>query len=215
MNISEIEDDLNAEFSSFQIGRKRYPSLFETGLPDAAIHSAGVSYLLSLAMEWGIQAIAEYPITVHANGTWRETRRIFPDSVWFHPDTKSPWLIFEFERFERGDEAKVQQKAQNLVLSYYQGGQTIELCVLLYWLRTGLAPSSVEPLFQPFRKGFESGRVRVLPPKCGFWAYKCVVCPVDGHNGAARQFREPPEEYGADQGRQELLVVRDMRRIGA
>lgn len=183
MDLAEIRQRLDQEFSNFAFGRASFPLLFQTGIADAAVHSAGVSYLLALGIEFGLSAIAEYPTIVHADEQWKKTSKVMPDSIWFHPQTKQPWIAFEFERFEKGDELKIQDKVQNLALSYYQSRETIEMCVLIYWLRSGIAPRAIDPLRRIFEKGFSTKGLVVATPKCTLSLYKFVFCQASLGSG--------------------------------
>lgn len=184
MDLTELRQRLDQEFSSFDFGRAKFPLLFQTGIDDSAVHSAGVSYLLALGIELGLSAIAEYPLIVHADERWKKTSKVMPDSVWFHPQKKQPWIAFEFERFEKGDELKIQDKVQNLALSYHQSRETVELCVLIYWLRSGIAPRAIDPLRKIFEQGFSVNGLVVQAPKCSLSLYKFVFCQASSTNGA-------------------------------
>jgi hypothetical protein len=215
MNISQIEDFLDDEFQKFEIGREKSPILFHTGIADAAVHAAGLGYLLSLGLERGLPVIPEYPISVHAPAEWKQVGRVYPDSVWFHPETYQPWIAFEFERFERGDENKIRDKVENLAIAYHQSGGMIELCVFIYWLRSSLAPRTVGPLFRAFSKGFSRQRVKIPTPSCKLLVYKMVMCQAEEATLAERQVlvKELPIRYQAAGQNQELLVLQEIRKI--
>lgn len=183
MDLTELRHRLDQEFSSFAFGRAKFPLLFQNGIDDSAVHSAGVSYLLALGIEFGLSAIAEYPVIIHADEQWKKTSKVMPDSVWFHPRTKQPWIAFEFERFEKGDELKIQNKVQNLALSYHQSRETIELCVLIYWLRSGIAPRAIDPLQKIFKQGFSTKGLVVAAPQCSLSLYKFVFCQTSSGSG--------------------------------
>ena len=183
MDLAEIRQRLDQEFSNFAFGRASFPLLFQTGIADAAVHSAGVSYLLALGIEFGLSAIAEYPAIVHADEQWKKTSKVMPDSIWFHPRTNQPWIAFEFERFEKGDELKIEDKVRNLALSYYQSCKSIELCVLIYWLRSGIAPRAIDPLLKIFEQGFSTNGILVAAPQCSLSLYKFVFCQASSAVG--------------------------------
>lgn len=183
MNLTEIRQCLDQEFSNFTFGQAKFPLLFQTGIDGSAVHSAGVSYLLALGIELGLAAIAEYPVIIHADEQWKKTSKVMPDSVWFHPQTLQPWIAFEFERFEKGDELKIQDKVRNLALSYYLSRTSIELCVLIYWLRSGIAPRAIDPLRKIFEQGFSANGLVVAAPKCPLALYKFVFCQVSSGVG--------------------------------
>ena len=176
MDLVEIKKRLNKEFRDFTFGKEIFPMLFQTGIANAAVHSTGVSYLLALGINFGLSAIAEYPTIVHSDEQWKKTSKVMPDSIWFHPLSNQPWIAFEFERFEKGDEQKIEGKVRNLALSYYQSCKTIELCVLIYWLRSGIAPREVDPLKRIFEQGFSANGIAVAAPNCALSLYKFVFC---------------------------------------
>jgi hypothetical protein len=175
-NSKEIETFLDLEFKELSFCQKKFPIFFNSTITDPVIHSAGVSYLLSLGLELKLSAISEYPITIHAKDEWKNFGRIFPDSVWFNPSTNLPWVTIEFERFEKGDEEKITTKVKNLILSYYQSKESIDLIILMYWLRSNNAPKSIEPLIKVFSEGFNQNGKKIPPPKCKFLIYKFVFC---------------------------------------
>lgn len=175
MDLETLLQKLDLEFKEFRFGTTKFPLLFSKGLDNSAVHATGVSYLLALGIEFGLSAIAEYPITVHADDHWKTLGKIMPDAVWFHPQTDQPWVAFEFERFETGDELKIKNKAKNLALSYYQSKQSIEACVLIYWLRSGFAPKAIDPITNIFLRGFLANQMTIPPPQCRFLAYKFVL----------------------------------------
>ena len=186
--------------------------MFSLGIDDAAVHSAGVSYLLAFGLEIGLPAIAEYPITLHSSDTWKRIRRVFPDAVWFRPSTHQPWVAFEFERFERGDENKIRDKVENLVLSYYQSGKCLELCVFIYWLRSSLAPRSMTPVFNTISKGFTYQGKPIPPPGCRFLLYKMVMTEIAIPTvNQSRMIRDKQTEYGDSTNTG--LLVQEVRKI--
>jgi hypothetical protein len=196
MDLFEIRQRLDQEFSDFAFGRAKFPLLFKTGIADAAVHSAGVSYLLALGLEFGLSAIAEYPVIAHAEEPWKKTPKVMPDSIWFHPRTQQPWIAFEFERFERSDELKIEEKVRNLAISSYQSSQTIELCVLIYWLRSGIAPRSIDPLVSIFENGFKLDNISLPAPKCSLLLYKFVFCQTNtGVQDRSKQIQTEPGYY--------------------
>ena len=204
--IEKVRCQLTAELKSLSFGRSHFPHLFQNGLPDSAVHAAGVTYLAALGIEFGLPAIAEYPITTHAAERWRRLGRVFPDSVWFHPATGDPWVLFEFERFETGDENKIRSKAENLALAWHQSGGMVELCVFVYWLRSSRAPKSISGLRDVFGSGCRRGG-DVLPAPGGQHAIvKAVACRRPA--GMADGDTEPNKTWGAGE---QLMIVQSMQ----
>jgi hypothetical protein len=197
MNLGDLKKQLDQEFSGFSFGKTNFPLLFQSGLVDAAIHSAGVSYLLTLGIEFGLPAIAEYPVIVHADNYWKKTPKVMPDSIWFHPQTHQPWIAFEFERFEKGDEVKITNKVKNLALSFHQSNQSIELCVLVFWLRSGIAPRSIDPLIRIFEQGFFLDNMHIPAPKCSFVLYKFIFCKSNMEGAESSLHVQLKDDQGA------------------
>lgn len=214
-HISEVQRFLDKEFTELDVGIRRSPILFGAGIVDSAVHAAGVSYLLSLGLECELPAIAEYPITVHSTDPWKRLGRIWPDSTWFHPQTHKPVVVFEFERFEKGDENKIREKVENLALSYHQSRANVELCVFIYWLRSSSAPMTVNHLFETFSNGFSRKGIRVPPPSCKLLVYKMVMRQIERRSRARDiVFKEERATYLPDGvEREELLVVQEIRQI--
>lgn len=197
VNLADLKKDLDQEFSGFSFGKTNFPLLFQSGLNDAAIHSAGISYLLTLGIKLGLPAIAEYPVIVHADNSWKDTPKVMPDSIWFHPLTHQPWIAFEFERFEKGDEVKITNKVKNLALSFHQSNQSIELCVLVFWLRSGIAPRSIDPLIRIFEQGFFINNKHIAAPKCSFVLYKFIFCKSNMERAESSLQVQLKEEQGS------------------
>ena len=212
MQIDEVERLLEKEFEDFTIGKRHFPSLFHLGVADSVVHSAGVSYLLSLGLEYGIPTISEYPVSIHAIEPWNQLGRVQPDSIWFHPKTHQPWIAFEFERFERGYENNIRGKVENLILSYHQSQKTIELCVIIYWLRSSLAPRSMAPIFNTISKGFQKQGRKVSPTGCKFLVYKMVLTELKASSISQKQgIKEQPAGYYIPNSTR--LIVQEVRKI--
>ncbi len=211
VNIDTIIQKIDSEFSDFRIGQDDFSILFQDGVLNGAVHAAGVSYLLNLGIRLGLPAIAEYPITLHSPESWKMIGRIFPDCVWFHPQDKTPWIALEFERFEKGDENKINRKAQNLALSYHQSDRSIALCVFIYWLRSGLAPQTLAPLFQTFADGFYRNGVQAPPPGCKFLIYKIVMGQPQIRG---KKIMERITPYPNTNESSDTLIIKEIRKIG-
>lgn len=200
--LGDVLEHLRTECGSLSFGRSRFPHLFQCGLPDAAIHAAGVTYLAALGLELGLPVISEYPITTHAMPQWGQLGRVFPDSVWFHPGTGLPWVLFEFERFETGDENKIRAKAENLALAWHQSQGTVELCVFIYWLRSSRAPRSIAGIQDVFEADCRRSGRMLPPPNARHTIIKAIACPVAGSSAT-----EPSPASSQPSGGMEQLVV--------
>ncbi len=210
--LENITEKINSEFITHEFGKKHFPHLFQRGIDDAAVHAAGVSYISALGIKFEIPAIAEYPITIHSPKKWKKVGRVYPDSIWFNPETGRPWIAFEFERFEKGDENKIREKVENLAISYYQSNETIDLAVFVYWLRSSRAPKSITALFDVFKSGCARKGVTIPPPACKLMIFKFIMCP--SKNAKACMVQESVSNRGAiNKGQTDSLILDSIQPI--
>jgi len=211
-SIKNIIKKIDSEFTSHEFGKRKFPHLFVRGIENAAVHSAGVSYINALGIENSIPSIAEYPISVHSPPAWKSIGRVYPDSIWFHPKTGQPWIAFEFERFERGDENKIREKVENLAISCHQSNETIKLAVFVYWLRSSRAPKSITALFDVFKSGCVRHGITILPPACKLMIFKFVMC--ESPNLDRFMINKPNKFLGSHIGSEiDLLVLDSIQKI--
>jgi hypothetical protein len=70
----------------------------------------------------------------------------------------------EFERFELRDETKLRQKLENLAIASLSS-VSLQLCVLIYWVRTGAAPRSMSSVVNSYVTGFRRSGNPIPPFK--------------------------------------------------
>jgi hypothetical protein len=132
MTAAQIRSALSHEFATLEFARAQFPMLTTWGVRDesVSVHSLGFNYLAALGRHLGFWATTEYPIRV--GNTF-----VRPDFVWWSKEDKQVKLIGEFERFEAGQQAKLVDKAKNLMLSYQALERTPEAMVLVPWTLAG------------------------------------------------------------------------------
>jgi hypothetical protein len=158
--------------------RRHFPMLFRPGIPDYAttVHSHFLTYLATLGQSLGYAAVTESPVQP---ATVRLARygEVRSDSIWFNSDSLRPEFAFEFERFERGDEAKLRGKVENLVIASHQSQSAVRLCTLIYWVRSGSVPRSLAAIFDAYYRGFRRNGRDVPASSCALMVVKCVLKP--------------------------------------
>lgn len=167
---------LSGEFSSRRVLAEQFPMLARLGIPDAdlTIHSHFLSYLAALAQPLGYSGIIECPLPVAPDHRWAKLGEVRPDVVWFDKFTNAPVAAFEFERFERGDEAKLRGKIENLDIAYLRSNGQLQMAVLVYWVRSGVAPQTIREVSGGYHTGFTRRGLRVPPAGCPLHVFKCA-----------------------------------------
>jgi len=153
---------------------ENFPGLLQPGIPDRGvmIHSLFLTYLSSCGMKAGYSAITECPVNI--NKTFQGIGEIRADSVWFDKSDFTPRVAFEFERFEKGDEKKLKQKVENLAITV-AFSETIELAVLVYWVRSGSMPRSMDGVVAPYGTSFRRNGILVPKAMTPLMIIKCVM----------------------------------------
>ena len=102
---------------------ENFPMLLQSGIPDrgVTIHSHFLTYLSSCGQKTGYSAITECPVSI--NESFQGIGEIRADSVWFDKSDLTPRVVFEFERFEKGDEKKLKQAADDALQELLAGGK--------------------------------------------------------------------------------------------
>lgn len=175
---------LTDEFTTRQVMAAQFPMLAQHGIPDTdlTIHSHFLSYLAALAQPLGYSGVVECPLPVSLrqaqdkspSGRWATLGEIRPDVVWFDKGDNTPLVAFEFERFERGRESKLRAKIENLSIAYLRSGERLLLTVLVYWVRSGVAPRAVREVSARYRIGFVRRGVQVPAAGCPLHIFKCT-----------------------------------------
>jgi hypothetical protein len=173
---------LTDEFTSRQVMVAQFPMLTRHGISDTdlTVHSHFLSYLAALAQPLGYSGVVECPLPVAPNDRWAALGEVRSDVVWFDKADNAPLAAFEFERFERGDEGKLRAKTENLNIAFLRSGQRLELAVLIYWVRSGVAPQAIREASQHYQVGFVRNGVRVPGAGCPLRIFKCAWRPAVG-----------------------------------
>jgi len=180
---------LTEEFTSRQIMAEQFPMLTRHGIPDTdrTIHSHFLSYLTVLAQALNYSGVVECPLPVVPHNSWAALGDVRPDVVWFAREDNAPVAAFEFERFDRGDEARLRHKMENLNIAYLQSDRRLRLAVLVYWVRSGVAARTLREVSRGYRTGFVRNGVRVPAGGCPLHVFKCTWRVVgDGTSAGLR-----------------------------
>lgn len=153
---------------------ENFPMLLQSGIPDrgVTIHSHFLTYLSSCGQKAGYSAITECPVSI--NESFHGIGEIRADSVWFDKMDLSPRIAFEFERFEKGDEKKLKQKVENLAITAALS-ESLELAVLVYWVRSGSMPRSMDGVVAPYGSSFRRNGIVVPKAMTPLMVIKCVM----------------------------------------
>lgn len=153
-----------------------FPMLLSPGIPDigVTVHSHFLTFLASAGQSQGYAAVAECPIWWARDNGLGDVRA---DSVWFEKQSGNVSIAFEFERFERGDEGKLRGKVENLAIAA-AATPSLKLCVLIYWVRSGSAPRSMDAIIATYRDGFRRRGSDVAPAHTPLMIIKCVMRPA-------------------------------------
>lgn len=186
----DLTTALMDEFTSQRVMAAQFPMLTQHGIPDAdlTIHSHFLSYLAALAQLLGYSGVVECPLPVPLRQAqdgppgdrWAALGEVRPDVVWFDKADNAPVAAFEFERFERGGESKLWTKTENLNIAYLRSGGRLQLAVLIYWVRSGIAPRAVREVSARYRTGFVRHGVQVPAAGCPLRIFKCAWRSVAG-----------------------------------
>jgi hypothetical protein len=179
---SELNKDLTAEFTSRRVLAAQFPMLTSHGINDVdlTIHSHFLSYLAVLAQPMGFSGVFECPLPAPVDKRWTGLDDVRPDVVWFDKEYNAPVVAFEFERFGRGQEAKLRKKIENLTIAYLRSENRLELAVLVYWVRSGTAPRTIREITRGYQTGFVRNGIRVPPIGCPLQIFKCTWRSVAG-----------------------------------
>ncbi len=159
------------------IMEQHFPMLLRGGIPDVGltVHSHFLTFLATAGQSLGFSAIAECPVA--SGGEYARLGDVRADSVWFHREKLEAELAFEFERFERGDEAKLRKKVQNLAIASL-ATPSLKLAVLIYWVRSGFAPRNMCSVVDNYGRGFRRRGHDVPCAPTALMIIKCVMCPA-------------------------------------
>lgn len=172
----ELHSSIFKALTKAEIMTKHFPMLLRGGIPDVSltIHSHFLTLLTTTGQTLGFAAVTECPITWAAD--YAKLGDIRADSMWFDPVSLTPRVAIEFERFEKGDEAKLRQKVENLaIISLSPPG--LDICLLVYWVRSGAMPRTMESVVNMYHSGFRRKGHPVPGAKAPLMIVKCVLRP--------------------------------------
>ena len=173
-NSSNISEQVFTAVNDQTLMAENFPMLVRSGIPDkgVTIHSHFLTYLSSCGQKAGYAAITECPVS--NNDLFYGIGEIRADSVWFDKNNFSPKIAFEFERFEKGDEKKLKQKVENLAVTATLS-ESLELAVLVYWVRSGSMPRNMDGVVAPYGSSFRRNGILVPKALTPLMVIKCVM----------------------------------------
>jgi hypothetical protein len=165
---------LFAALSDSALMARYLPMLLASGVPDVGvtIHSHFLTFLATVGQSLSFAAVSDCPILWAPESI--KPGDVRADSVWFDPVSHQAVVAVEFERFERGDETKLQWKIQNLSIAS-TALPMLRLAVLIYWVRSGSTPRSMDSIVSSYREGFRRNGHDVRPATCPLMIVKCVM----------------------------------------
>ena len=171
-----LADQVFSGLTNQDLMAQHFPMLLTTGIRDIGltVHSHFLTLLAALGQSMDYSAVAECPIWWTLDNAFGDIRA---DSVWFDKTSGAASLAFEFERFERGDESKLRGKVENLAVAS-SATPALGLCVLVYWVRSGSAPRSMDAIVASYRDGFRRKGMDVGPARTPLMIAKCVMRPA-------------------------------------
>jgi hypothetical protein len=172
---------LFAALSNNTLMSQYLPMLLTCGVADVGVtvHSHFLTFLATVGQSLDFAAVSDCPILWAPESA--KPSDVRADSVWFDPLSYEAVVAAEFERFERGDETKLQWKIQNLAIAS-TALHSLRLAVLIYWVRSGSTPRSMDSIVSSYREGFSRNGYDVRPATCPLMIVKCVMrdSPVAG-----------------------------------
>jgi len=176
-----LADRVFAGLTNRGLMEQHFPMLLRSGIPDVgvAVHSHFLTFLVAVGQWLDYSAVAECPIWWGRN---RGVGDVRVDSAWFNRSDNNASLAFEFERFEPGDEGKLRGKVENLAIAS-SATPSLVLSVLVYWVRSGSVPRSMDAVVASYRNGFRRNGRAVSPARTPLMIVKCVMRPGEssGH----------------------------------
>ena len=98
------------------------------------------------------------------------------DSVWF----EKHWAKLARDSNSRGSSAVTRGscgQVENLAIAS-TATPSLKLCVLIYWVRSGSAPRSMDAIIATYREGFRRRGSDVAPARTPLMIIKCVMRPA-------------------------------------
>ena len=155
--MGEALDGLRSELRDLIVARHDFPIWTEWGVDDEslAMHSIGLTYLVTVGQRLGYVAVADYPVAHH---------EIRADAVWWRRESREPVAYFEFERHKDGNELRA--KVRNLMKAWHLADQKPELLVLVFWAKRyfPVVASTISELWSDVDRGYADSDRRSFPP---------------------------------------------------
>ena len=143
------------EFQQLRLAREHFPMWTEWGIEDAytAVHSLGLSYLVTVGQALGLAACAEFPVDP----------KVRSDGIWWDKVTRQSVAVFEFERFKDGSELR--SKVQNLLFAYHRLNRQPRLLALIYWTKNfyPLGDHVTNELWNIVIQGYRTSNGQTIP----------------------------------------------------
>jgi len=167
---------LTTEFTDRRVMAENFPMLTRAGIPDidVTIHSHFISYLAVLGQAFGYSGVVECPLLSATDARLAKLGDVRSDVVWFDKQSIAPVAAFEFERFDRGNEAALRWKVENLNIAYLQSDKRLQVAVLIYWVRSGQAPATLRETTQSYHTGFVRNGILIPVTGCPLYIFKCT-----------------------------------------
>lgn len=178
ISIENISERVFDAISNNKLMLEHFPMLLTSGIPDrgVTVHSHFLTYLSTCGQKVGYAGITECPVSF--TDTFPDVGEIRADSVWFSKNDLTPRVVFEFERFEKGDEKKLKQKVENLAITAALS-ESLELAVLVYWVRSGSMPRNMDSVVAPYGSGVKRNGIIVKNAATPLMVVKCVMRESD------------------------------------
>jgi len=173
MNSNILIEEIRSEFSSGKLRNDLFPMITKFGVRDYSetVHSIGLNYITAIGRNIeGVAAVSECPVYPY-DETYKDSTfvaessplyktsaepEVRPDSIWYSKSDNKVLLISEFERYEnnRAKNNKLEEKIQNLLISYHQLGSNVPLILFVYWSYSGVTPGDISKYLSIFDEGF-------------------------------------------------------------
>ena len=173
MDRDRLINFINNEFATGAIRENMFPMITKFGVRDYSetVHTMGLNYITAMGrMYEEVTAISECPVypyegnaglsekIAETSATYTVDKEpvIRPDSIWYSTTDNLPVLICEFERYEKNrvKNKKLEEKIQNLLISYHQLGGKVPLLLFVYWTYSKVTPGDISEYINIFDKGF-------------------------------------------------------------
>lgn len=152
-----IQPDIKSALQDMEQARSLMP-IWNWGIQDSgvSIHSLGVTFLTLLGWQLGYVPACEFPAP-HQGDYASIGDDVRSDVIWFDPNSQTPVLIAEFERYGGPeDQGKLQRKVNNLLLAHHRWGVKATFLLLAYSTKSVVSLPDYVTLEQVLRQGFET-----------------------------------------------------------